>query len=38
VEFRFAPRSFFYGSIVSLVGAVLLAGVVAMGLPRSQRP
>jgi hypothetical protein len=36
VEFRFAPRSFYYGSIVSGIGAVLLVGVAGVGLLRSQ--
>jgi uncharacterized membrane protein YfhO len=32
VSFRFMPRSFVYGSIVSAIGVALLAGVLIVGL------
>jgi uncharacterized membrane protein YfhO len=30
VEFSFMPRSFVYGAIMSVIGAVLLVGVIAV--------
>jgi hypothetical protein len=38
VSFRFMPRSFVYGCLVSAIGVALVAGVLIVGLSRTQDP